>query len=72
MNDNISMYRKVNYILSKEQKLLSVLILILTCIGSAMELLGVAVIIPVINLILSPEKLMNSSYIQMIPFLRDA
>ncbi|MCF0129226.1 MAG: ABC transporter ATP-binding protein, partial [Pseudobutyrivibrio sp.] len=70
--NNKTIFQKVNYILSSEQKLLSVLILILTCIGSVLELLGVAVIIPVINLILSPENLMNSRYIQMVPLLRQA
>ena len=51
---------KINYILSKRQKLELVWIAFLITIGSAFELAGVSVILPVMNSITAPEALLDN------------
>ena len=61
--------KKMSYILNRFQKILCVIVCGLTIIGSILECLGVTIIIPMVNVILSPETLMNSKYISQIPFI---
>lgn len=51
---------KINYILSKRQKLELVWIAFLITVGSAFELAGVSVILPVMNSITAPEALLDN------------
>lgn len=57
------------YILNRFQKILCVMVCGLTIIGSILECLGVTIIIPMVNVILSPEALMNNKYISQIPLI---
>lgn len=62
-------FKKILYILNSKQKLLCVLVFLVTVVGSLLECLGVTIIIPLVNVIVSPEALMNSTYIQAIPWI---
>lgn len=63
--------KKMSYILNRFQKILCVMVCGLTIIGSILECLGVTIIIPMVNVILSPEELMNNRYISQIPLIVD-
>lgn len=54
----------INAILTKEQKKYGVLLLLLSFIGAAFELLGVSVIVPMVTLLMNAESLLSNSYIQ--------
>ena len=58
--------KKIDYILSKKQKLELVWIAFLITIGSAFELAGVSVILPVMNSITAPEALLDNKYAKWI------
>lgn len=62
--------KKMIYILNRPQKILCVLVFMLTCVGSFLECLGVSIIIPMVNVILNPEKLFENSIVQRFHFLR--
>ncbi|MCM1038199.1 MAG: ATP-binding cassette domain-containing protein [Ruminococcus sp.] len=64
MRKLVNIWKKMLYILNRPQKLLCVIVFVLTCLGSGFECLGVSVIIPVVNMILDPEQLLNSSIAQ--------
>lgn len=59
----IDVFRKLDYILSKKQKSLSIIVLFMTVVGAVFETLGVSIIIPLVSAFLSPEQLMKHSYI---------
>lgn len=56
--------KKINYILDKKQKIKMVLLLILIIIGAFLELLGVSIIFPFINIISAPEAFMGNKYVK--------
>lgn len=62
--------KKMIYILNRPQKILCILVFMLTCVGSFLECLGVSIIIPMVNVILNPEKLFENSIVQRFHFLR--
>ena len=52
--------KKLNYIFTKKQKRESVYMLILIVIGSMLELIGVSAIMPLINAIMKPDRILES------------
>ena len=66
-----NLLNKMSYILNRFQKILCIMVCGLTIIGSILECLGVTIIIPMVNVILSPEELMNNKYISQIPLIVD-
>lgn len=54
--------RKINIILTKEQKRKSIKAFIAITISSALELLGVTIIVPFITTVMNPESVMQSKY----------
>lgn len=58
--------KKINYIFEKKQKQKLVVVTFLITIGTALETIGIAAIIPFINLILYPEDVMGNQYIQVL------
>lgn len=60
----------MNYILNRPQKVLCVAVFLATCFGSLLECVGVSVIIPVINVILRPQQIMESAIVQNLAILR--
>ena len=51
--------KKLNYIFDRRQKREIIWLFIIICIGSAMELMGVSVILPIISGIMAPEKMLE-------------
>ena len=59
----IDVFKKLNYILDRKQKNLSVIVLLMTVVGAVFETLGVSIIIPLVSSFLSPDLLMENEYI---------
>lgn len=57
------MYSKLNYIFKPKDRLKIALLLILVVIGSFMELLGVAIFSPFIEIIMEPETITQNQYL---------
>lgn len=57
----MSVIKKLNYIFNRKQKLQIVWLFIVISIGSALELLGVSIILPVIDAIMAPDKILEDS-----------
>ena len=51
--------RKLNYIFNTKQKVEIFWLFVIICIGSGLELMGVSVIIPIINGIMAPDKMLE-------------
>lgn len=62
----IGILRKINYIFNKKQKLQLVVLFFIIMIGTAFELMGVTMILPIINAVLAPEEILNNEYSRMI------
>lgn len=62
----IDVLNKLNYILNKKQKKLSVIVLLMTVVGALLETLGVSIIIPLVSAFLSPDQLMENRYVKPI------
>lgn len=54
-------YRKLAMVLSKRQKKKSIVLIVLILIGAIFEMAGVSVIVPLIQVILSPQTLLDDS-----------
>ena len=48
----IDVWNKIGFILSKKHKLLAVIVLMMSLIAALLELLGVAVVMPILNMML--------------------
>lgn len=62
-----SIIKKLQYILSRKQKMTCVVLVIMLIIGSFLEMLGVSAILPFIEAILSPAAVVEKWYVQ--PFI---
>lgn len=62
---------KMLHVLNRPQKILCVLVFILTCIGSVLECLGVSVIVPLVNVIMDPEAIESNELLTQIPLIKD-
>lgn len=60
------MYKKIKYILDREQKIKLFFMLIVILIGALLELLGVSAIMPLINVATSPESVNEKWYFVLI------
>lgn len=54
--------KKINYILNRHQKIELLWMAVLITMGSALELAGVSIILPVMNSIMSPDSLLDNKY----------
>ena len=52
--------KKMMYILNNKQIFLCVVVLLFTIIGAGLECLGVSIVVPLVNVIMSPESLMKN------------
>lgn len=59
------MLQQINSLLNKKQKSLLVWILLLILLSALFETLGVAAVLPLIQVLLMPEKLMGNQYVVM-------
>lgn len=57
--------KKINYILTSEQKRYCILVGIMAILLSGLELLGVSVILPLMQAFLEPEELKNQKYLKV-------
>ncbi len=56
-------FRKLNYLLTTEQKRLGIFVFICSILAAFLELLGVSVIVPLIDVLVSPERLYGNKYV---------
>ena len=66
LNTLTSLLKKLKYILPSERRKQSIGILIIILVGSCFELLGVTAILPFIQVILTPEELLENNLIHLI------
>lgn len=59
----VEVLKKINRILNQKQKLQGINVFLWMFISSVLELLGVAIMLPFLNALLSPEKLVRNKYI---------
>lgn len=60
------MLKKIGYVLDKKQKMQLVFLLIIIFIGAFVELLGVSLILPIVNIVMDPEVIDTTWYLSMI------
>lgn len=60
------MFAKVNFILDKKQKVKLLMLLVVIFIGAFIELLGVSLILPLINVVMDPETIENTWYLRYV------
>lgn len=61
------LYNKLNFILSRKQKQYAILVLIMAILAALLEMLGVAVIIPILDMMLDMEAVKSKWFIE--PFV---
>lgn len=66
MNKIRDLFCKLIFLLNKTQKLLGLVVFVCSILAAGFELLGVSVIVPLINVLISPEELLNNKYASVI------
>lgn len=56
------LWEKYNFILTRSQKRWGIVVIIMTFIGAGFETLGVSIILPLVQVIMSPHALWNNQY----------
>ena len=62
----MKVFKEIWYVFNRKQKVQFVELMILILIGTSLETLGVAAIVPFINAIMSPEKMLQNEYVKMV------
>ncbi|MCI9545811.1 MAG: ABC transporter ATP-binding protein [Lachnospiraceae bacterium] len=62
----MNLMHKINYIFNKKQKIRLVQLTVIIVIGAFFELLGVSAILPFINVVLEPESIKTTSYLNFL------
>ena len=60
------MLKKIGYIFNRKQKLKLVLLFFVILVGTGLELLGVTAILPLVNVVMSPEMIDTNGYMRFI------
>ncbi len=63
--------KKILYVMNRQQKILCVIILAITIIGSLLECLGVSVIVPLVSAIQNPEAILQNDFFRRYPILKN-
>ena len=58
----MDLFRKVNYILNKQQKTRLLLLVGIIFVGGIMELVGISAIMPFVNVLMNPETIHTNTY----------
>lgn len=66
-----ALIEKLIYIMSNQQKRLCIIVLMLTCLSSLLECLGVSIILPIVEVIQNPEQIRNSNLFRDVNYLND-
>lgn len=61
----VNIFKKLNFILTKEQKRYNVIVMIMALLAALLEMLGVSIIVPILDIFLSPDTLMEKWYIKL-------
>lgn len=61
------LWNKFQFILTRRQKQLGILILSMTLVGAVIETMGVSIIVPFVQAMVDPQELMNNRYLR--PFI---
>lgn len=59
----MNLVHKINYIFNKKQKIRLIQLTLIIVIGAFFELLGVSAILPFINVVLEPDSIETTSYL---------
>ena len=62
----VHILQELNYVLNIKQKKQMILVTIIIIIRTCFELLGVTILVPFLELMLTPEKLMKKRYVILI------
>ena len=62
----MSLIKKIAYIFDRNTKLQMLGLMIMTVIGAVLELVGVSILLPIIDLAVSPDRLMDNLYCRII------
>lgn len=57
-------FGKLKYILDRKQKILGVIVFFMSFLGALLETLGVSVIVPLVSIMITPDKLMGNRYVR--------
>ena len=63
MGEKSKMLKKISYVLNRKQKIHLIMLLIVIFVGAFVELLGVSMILPVINVALDPTVINENQYL---------
>lgn len=69
MRQMISLIKKTVYMMDLPQKILCLIVFVLTCVGSGLECLGVSAIVPLVNVIQDPNAILQSHFFKSHDFL---
>ncbi len=58
------LFSKLNFVLTREQKKYGILVLVMALISAVLEMLGVSIILPLLDVFLAPDALMEKWYIR--------
>ena len=64
------LFRKIAYILTREQKIYSIGLVFMIIVNACFEVGGVSIIIPVIGILVSPEQLYESKFCELFPIIK--
>ena len=59
----VQVWNKINYVLSPSQKRWGVVVFFVSLIGSIIEMLGVSIILPLVQVMLQPQQLFANEYV---------
>ena len=62
----MSLFRKINYIFNKKQKIKLIILLLLILVASVLELIGVSAILPLVDVAMNPEIISENKYYVLI------
>ena len=63
---NIGTWEKICYIFDRKQKIRAAVLFFVIIIGAFVELAGVSAILPFINVLMSPEQIVNNKYLGLV------
>lgn len=59
-------FRKLRYILNRQQKQIGIVVFIMTIIGAALETLGISIIVPLVQSFLAADELLENEHVRPI------
>ena len=58
----MDLFRKINYILNRKQKIRLLMLVVIIFLGGIMELIGISAIMPFVNVLMEPEIIHTKQY----------